>query len=278
MSRRSITIGEQTFKNQAELRAHIRKLFESHKQDVFTANQETHDFIMQLLPRHHMYASKISGGINHFRIERGRNSRSDWFDTIIVRPDNSEATLSMEACIVAGQKRPLTVDTKAAMRAAIVPDVIAFRDASNQQCATCKAKAYEVDHCGSKEFNQLAQDFINENGLCNDIGRTNTKWGFINTDYANKWIAFHREHATLQMLCRRCHSKKTYQKPHNKTLKVLQSHAWPDPFDKKLALQFIKQHGTTEAIQKDGRFLRCTDTDYIGKWKQFMDERPMIVL
>jgi hypothetical protein len=207
MSHRALTIGTQRFATQQELKSYVRSLFEG-QGDSFIANQDTHHFLMLLLPRHCKYSQKILGGIKAFQLDKKVTQKATWFECTIIRPDGSMASLSINALITAGRARSPLLDNLEAMRVAIMPCTMAFKFNSNQQCAKCSSFEYtEVDHCGGVEFREIAQRFIDQHGLCTDIGKINSKWGFMDLEYTDKWIKFHNELATL--LCKTCHAKKT---------------------------------------------------------------------
>jgi hypothetical protein len=199
MTHRSITIGSQTFPSQAALKTHIDSLFDAHQQDAFVANAETHQFLMNLLPRHQNFARKFKHGVTSFKVIKSKQYKNSRYETYLIRADGSQAPLSLHACIAAGKPRTKTLDNLSAMANTIEPQL------TSSTCESCHCEEHTMPMYKTS-FRQVANDFMDMHGMC-EVGRINTRWGFGDMDYAAKWAAYHKEHAHVQMLCKTCSRK-----------------------------------------------------------------------
>ena len=102
------------------------------------------------------------------------------------------------------------------MRTAIAEQVLSYKKGHNK-CIKCgSTKLLEVDHCGDKEFKQLADEFLADKTIDNIVTRERnflTTFDITNEtikDFVIEWQKYHKDQATLQTLCKSCHRQKTY--------------------------------------------------------------------
>jgi len=108
---------------------------------------------------------------------------------------------------------------KQALRKAIKYQAKEFRDSVKDECQECGEEGYgldlEVDH--TPNFIEIANNFMKKydkeyliknvsKGISQDI------WYFINDKLENEWCEYHLKEATLRLLCKPCHDKKTYKR------------------------------------------------------------------
>ena len=81
------------------------------------------------------------------------------------------------------------------MRSAIVSDILRFKKETGGYCMNCGSEEHlHADHV--EPFRNLADKFIVENG------------SIVNEEWLNDWTKFHKEHASLQILCASCNYRK----------------------------------------------------------------------
>lgn len=106
---------------------------------------------------------------------------------------------------------------RAAFRVAIKDQIKQFRKDKKNQCESSDHEEnnaandieYEVDHI--LPFNELMKAFQDEHeGPIEIIYNTLTRtYDFADKKIKEKWVNFHQINATLQLLCKTCHRKKT---------------------------------------------------------------------
>jgi 5-methylcytosine-specific restriction endonuclease McrA len=208
-----IEVAGHQFRSQPALKAHIKALFLAHGKSSFDANAATHAFLLELFKRHPRYQEKIVKGVKRFRVTKITKHNGVHFETVVVRDDGSLSNLSINTCITKKEKQPLP-ECLDAMRATVNPTTRTFRESSSGKCAVCGKPGDEVDHCGDKEFRVLAQEYIDDHGVCAEIGRVDGRIGFTNVAYREGWKEHHDNHAQLQLLCNACHVAKTRKRKH----------------------------------------------------------------
>ncbi len=184
--------------------------------DIKGKKPEQYNKLIELLKRHPEWKSKSNNMIN---IETKPNDRKyckkynmQSIHMNIVKENNIKVDISWNTAIKAKCKteEQNLVD---AMRKSIEPQIRQFRQNSVQKCVKCdKINChFHVDHY-TPQFDELKNNFIHY------IKRTNItipKSFDDNDDYTSrfkqndevfkrKWILFHKENATLRILCENC--------------------------------------------------------------------------
>jgi 5-methylcytosine-specific restriction endonuclease McrA len=100
-----------------------------------------------------------------------------------------------------------------AMREAVQPDIKAFRDEAPRICADCEVvDQLCVDHIYA--FRYLKDEFLLQTKIPAPTQFTSctqthmTKFRDEDVQFATEWREYHKQRATLQILCRTCNNKK----------------------------------------------------------------------
>jgi hypothetical protein len=208
-----IEVAGQQFWSQPALKAHIKALFLAHGKSSFDANAATHAFLLELFKRHPRYQEKIVKGVKRFQVTKITKPNGVHFETVVVRDDGSLSNFGIDTCVTKQEKDPVKKCLEA-MRATVNSTTRTFRESSSGKCAMCGKPGTDVDHCGPKEFSELAQEFMNDHGVCTELGRVDGRIGFTNVAYRTQWKEHHDKHAQFQLLCHPCHAMKTRKRKH----------------------------------------------------------------
>lgn len=200
-------IANNSFKTQYEIKNYINELFTQN--GYGKANSTTHDFLMELIKRHPDYESKIGVGIDYFSIKDNPYSRNKCFHLEFTRLDGSTDDISYNLCIK-GKKVTQKQQTLNAMRHSIRNDIKHFKRNAEQKCNSCGVVGteFDCDHYGV-EFKEISESFIDIYGVCNSFANDECFTCFDDDEYKHKWIEYHNEKATLQLLCIICHKNKS---------------------------------------------------------------------
>lgn len=182
------------------------------KPSVFLAGCPEFDFLDQLLHRHHESQQKRLGGIAAFYVDtnKGMGGIGNGTATRIRTLNGDLIDFSWRKCVTMAVMTHRTKLTSA-MRVAVANQLT-----SVGMCATCKTinGPFDVDHV--EPFAQLVERFLKDskNLIVPDkfddcIKSNRPKFRFADETFSYFWQTFHRKHATLQTLCRPCHSAKT---------------------------------------------------------------------
>jgi 5-methylcytosine-specific restriction endonuclease McrA len=145
-------------------------------------------------------------------IKISRNPVFKQLEVIILKNDGSVDNVSvMKKCItgLGGNSDNLY----RAMRSSIEPQILQFKQITRHLCTSCGSNQnLEVDH-KSPGFFQLVDVFSNETKLpipttFDDNEYHSKVFTKQDTLFKEKWNSFHLQNATLQFLCKNCHSKK----------------------------------------------------------------------
>lgn len=208
------TINGKEFGSQTELVDYVRKIIGRYP--VGTAlNDADSAFMLDLLQRHPEAKQKIGSGVVSIFIAEnpvypGERARGFW----LRRRDGSKTDFSYRECI-----RPATPEKKAlsALRAAIEPDTIAFKqavfDRSPDGLVRCPDTGEwltfttsHVDHKAPKTFDKLARQFLQAFGLSfADVAVVPSSDGKIGDRMADEtlrslWVRYHNENAILEIV------------------------------------------------------------------------------
>lgn len=199
-------INNNSFKTQHEIKNFIKDLFI--KNGYGKANPITHNFLLELIKRHPDYESKTGLGIDYFTISKNPYSRQNCFHLTFTRIDGSTDDISYNLCI---KSKGLTLKQKTinAMRHSICSDIQHFKMNAVLKCNKCGIleQHYDVDHYGV-EFKEISESFIEKYGICSLFANDECFTCFNDEIYKKKWIDYHNEIATLQLLCVSCHKSK----------------------------------------------------------------------
>lgn len=178
------------------------------------------DFMFDVLSMHPEAAAKIGVGVQSFTLAVDPKHRTKHF--VLVRTDGTRTDFSYMKCLTAPTPYGLLL---AAMRDAIAPGVIRFRDmffatTANPLCpisgVPMTSQSAHVDHVPPNTFRYLADGFMRvkvfKGGVMGDVSgmvKPNED-GDIGRQFADerlkaRWIEFHWEYAELRVLDARAH-------------------------------------------------------------------------
>lgn len=193
----ALTVAGQVFKSQTELKACLQRMFASNGMGV--AGAPLHAFLLDLIARHPEASDKIGCGVRAFQLGRNKLNPKGVHVTLH-RTDGSSDDFSWKTCI-SGRKSTPHHDARAAMRTAVMSQTAA---AKAKCCVQCQSTdGLEVDHV--VPFAHIASKFEASHTL-----GPFKKIGMLTTLQDPAWANYHREHAVLQTLCKKCHNHKTF--------------------------------------------------------------------
>jgi 5-methylcytosine-specific restriction endonuclease McrA len=221
MPRTPIIFQDKQYKSKAEFTQYIRNLIYNVigiSDNVKESHPSHYNILIELLKRHPRFESKTQDMCN-LRIFPNKLQKNA-LGINIINKDGSETDISWRQAIDA-KPPPDRKKLFSAMRHSVKPQTDEFKRENKPICKSCsKTENMHVDHI--KHFEELAFNFIkimksknynipNEFGDVDDD--TNRKC-FLKKDesFETEWINFHREHATLQLLCAKCNLSRAKSK------------------------------------------------------------------
>jgi hypothetical protein len=205
-----VFIAGMTFRSKSEAKKFFGAIRDRYA-DGMRLNDEDHALIRGLLACHPEANEKIGAGVAYFCVEtEAVFGRTRHF--VVHRRDGSYADFSFHACIDGGNENG---DRTEALRRAIQPQIIAFRDRcfARGETLLCPlraveitADAYHVDHAAPADFQSLVERWLLEAALVLDDVRvtapTDNQIVATMTDSAqiSGWCSFHQRHARLRLL------------------------------------------------------------------------------
>jgi len=199
------------YKTQSSLKKHVREMVyqigicDSVKEKY---PQEFLDFC-ELFKRHPDYPDKFIGFVD---IKINKSTVFNDLVVYIIKNGEIDDVSVMNKCITGKPKDNL----KIAMRVSIQPQIDDYKkNIYIKKCELCgEIDKIEIDHHSEiAPFAKLYSDFMALNTLPIPTSFNNTKSHmkcFKELDYTfeETWIQYHKEHAILRMLCRRCNSSR----------------------------------------------------------------------
>jgi hypothetical protein len=206
------------YKSQAQFRKYVKDLIYNTIglcQDVMNEHPKEHKILIELLKRHPKFDERSENMCNlkivHPIISVDDNKPG--FEINIIKNNGDEVSISWRKAVT-GKSESQDQLLKAAMRTAVEPDIQVFRiEHSYEPCQMCHIRGkLQVDH--EKEFIKLIADFLKENieipdkfGKLED-GSNRTTFLEKDTNFKNRWIKYHKENASLRMLCGDCNNSR----------------------------------------------------------------------
>lgn len=172
------------------------------------------EFFVDLLCNHPHQVEKIGAGIESFYLKPTFFNKNA-LETNITRIDGSEEVFSWKKCTNFSPESPFHKLIRA-MRESVSPFILKFRGMSEMRCILCSVTEakFHVDHV-DPPFRDLVTTFISQNPHLHPPSRFVKKevtyqLRFLSQDseFEEKWIAFHNERCTLQILCDACNQHK----------------------------------------------------------------------
>lgn len=166
--------------------------------------KQDYDELMELFKKHPEYPSKLKGVIDLKIITNIRNSK--YYEFNLIKDNGSIEDISYRCCIYT---RNSNLDFLNAMRNSIKPQIKEFRFMSKNKCEFCgDTSNIHIDHIYlfkylvldfKKLFDQKDIPITFDDGIDNiAIFKKEDK------DFSDSWYEYHKTHATLRPLCKRC--------------------------------------------------------------------------
>lgn len=175
-------------------------------------SETTYQWFLELFKRHSDYPNKIEGIIDIF-IQK--NYTFKHYELHILKDNQQTDDISWVNCVDMKKKPELI----GALRNTILPQIIDFKNTNQHICSICKCSGndveYHVDHI--KHFEKLTYEFLSlypESPCSFDSKPDNTKcFRTDDRDFELAWFNYHKEHATLRILCKSCNlTREKYKK------------------------------------------------------------------
>jgi hypothetical protein len=180
--------------------------------------EEFNDF-MELFKRHSDYPNKFIGLID-IMIDYNPNFKNQFIVYIKKQNGDIDDVSILNNCITGKPKDELII----AMRNAIQPQIDEFKRNHKNicYCELCSETQYiEIDHHSEKiPFAKLYHDFMQINTISKPTSFENNV-GFmksfknIDEEFKMNWIKYHKDHAILRFLCRKCNGSQPRYNPQN---------------------------------------------------------------
>jgi hypothetical protein len=194
-------------KTQKSLKAYFRKIMD---EIGFCESIKTHfplyyDEICELFKRHPENKSKMFGMVD-IKLQNHLQFNNRCF--FILYENGKLDNISYNLCISGKPKNNL----KMVMRSSIKPQIDDFRINNKLVCEFCESKKEpQIDHI--IHFEKIYQDFLKVNveqvptAFIKNLYYVNS---FRDEDkpFETAWVKYHKENATLRVLCRNCNIKR----------------------------------------------------------------------
>ena len=207
-------IGGQTFRTQKDLVAHVQTILSRYR-DGETLDMFDTAFMTDLLRSHPEASQKFGCGLAVVFVAEnpmypGKRNRGFWLRRI----DGSTTDFSYRECINATSHDKKVLR---AMRAAVEPDTLAFKQAAFDNAPSGLLRCPDtdelltfttahVDHKAPKTFDVLAREFLKQEGLdFSDIAIVESKDNeyqdyLVSNELKRRWVTFHNSHAELEIV------------------------------------------------------------------------------
>jgi len=169
---------------------------------------------MDLFKNHPEYPDKINDVVDISIIKNKITPK--FFELQLIKNVKGEIiteSISYRCCI---NKPNKDANLKSAMRTAIIPQILDFRNKVLLECEICKSNEdIQIDHiiqfqCLYNNFIKNRKDIphIFDTDLCN-----RAIFNIKDKDFKNEWCEFHKDNAKLRCLCKKCNltRKKRYK-------------------------------------------------------------------
>ena len=214
MVRKPVTFLNTEYKTQEEFGKFVKKIIYEDIgicYDIKNTYPEEYSILIKILERHPCYEIKSSNMCN---LKIQENQYKNGYETWIIK-DGGEIDISWKVAIT-GKHKPKKGELMSAMRVSVEDQTYNFRrNCDIYCCELCgSVKALQVDHNDEKNsaFDELAYNFVKENNdikIPDNFGELNdgtNRRCFLEKDYVfrDNWVEYHRQHASLRMLCHKC--------------------------------------------------------------------------
>jgi hypothetical protein len=219
-------IGNNLFETQKQAIEYVRNMISQIEiEDIIDERHSHFNSIMEIVENHRDFMIKRGVGIHHFKIVI--NPLNKCKELHLYRIDDSECVVSYIVCAqdsIINKSKMKIHDIKFklydAMREAISEQILKFKINCRSSpflysCVKCGVNdqdiEYHVDH-DNPSFMHLRDSFLNNKEFP-------TQFSYIQNTYVNKfrredeqfkneWAEYHRQNASLQILCKDCNLRK----------------------------------------------------------------------
>lgn len=200
-----VTFGSLTFSSQIKAKDYIRTLLHSIGYTTSVKdNTNTFNLLQDIVNNHpnKLYSKDI------IDFEIGKDLLSGGYTLSIVKSTET-ICISWYKCVT-GKQPTLKQELNGALRQSISYQIWDFKKSAKQICELCSAiDILHVDHI--VHFEKLVQDFHSENNFplpteFIEVDDGTYRRGFTINDkkYEDAWTNYHKRHATLRILCKKC--------------------------------------------------------------------------
>jgi hypothetical protein len=213
-----VLLNNLVFNSKKECKDFVRNVIkELNIYEIINLNHKYFNLFMELVKRHPEKENKIGVGINYFTILLDGYKKKY---LSIKRVDNTQCDISWIKCIDMNTYN-FEILLKDAMRFEIREQILEYKFNNPFPRECCKCKKYfnsndiEIDHY--IDFKVLYDNFIKSNPnyptvFDDEPTFNNAVFKLSDKEYADKWSLYHKENAILQLLCKKCHKNKTFNK------------------------------------------------------------------
>jgi hypothetical protein len=221
MPRKPVIFLGTIYKTQSEFELFIKNLIYNDIgicNDIKNIYPSHYNTLIEILKRHPDFTSKTQNMFNLKIVKDAWNTSG--LKILIINNDISETDISWK-CAITGKHKSDKNKLMSAMRSSVDDQIFEFRKTSSDKCVLClNTDKLHVDHI--IRFDEIVFNFINiikdkNIGIPNTFGETDDNTHrrcFLKIDdhFKNKWIKYHYENASLQMLCQTCNLTRTKTK------------------------------------------------------------------
>ena len=216
MPRKPVTFLNTVFESQTEYRKYVKKIIYNDIgicNDIKNTYPDLYKILIEILKRHPDFNSKSKNMCNIKIIHNKINDEG--FETVIIKNDGSEVDIAW-TCAITGKYKSEKHKLMSAMRSSIDPQIKQFRrEHINDSCEICgNIVRLDVDHNDEKNsaFSELVSNFMEKNNhikISNKFEELNDgthrkKFSKEDAEFQDKWSEYHRDQASLRMLCHNC--------------------------------------------------------------------------
>lgn len=208
-----VKILDKEFKTKKAFGDYVSNWLKDHRHKTISDKSSyEYRFLLELLKRHPNAEEKMGYPIDAFFVTKA-TSKYDASATYIL---NSQGKLdfSWRSCI-SGKGKSVDANLKSAMRVSIISQIEEFKQSKPNKCERCIVGEMELEVDHYPDFSDLVKEFLKGRRdipkQFDDHPRLH-KATFKKSDlkFEAEWWVFHKNNASLMLLCECCHKQKTF--------------------------------------------------------------------